>query len=400
MDDPSRIAFTTLEDHSAREWIQVFEQESRVSFDIFDGPLWRVTMLKEHYDEEQKQYENSLMFTFHHMICDGGAIMALYAQFLEYLNGLQQDKDVKVESMTLLPPCSYLMRQKLQPSTFEKVLFILLPTWMKIKSLFVKPAKNLFMKVFPPTIMQDPSIVKRTSIVPKVIKAEWFSKMIKIGKQHNCKVHAIITAATRLAMAQILQSGTGNLLPIPLHFVSSFNVSMRKDCQPEVGMDEFGSFTSVVSMDIPTPCSLKCTPVAFWKFVQECNDAVQKKLEANEQYQMLKMFENVDFQAFFSTMISTDISNGGRFNNAFNISNRGRFTIGNTSNSVPFQFAGTYFAMAEQHIGPPLCNNIVSVNGDLYWGLIYFPNITTKKQAEQFIELSLSILREACSSAD
>ena len=40
-------------------------------------------------------------------------------------------------------------------------------------------------------------------------------------------------------------------------------------------------------------------------------------------------------------------------------------------------------------------NNILTADGKLYWAVEYFPYVTTKTQAEDFIDLSLQILKEA-----
>uniref|UniRef100_A0A6P8HYN9 Uncharacterized protein LOC116294330 n=1 Tax=Actinia tenebrosa TaxID=6105 RepID=A0A6P8HYN9_ACTTE len=396
MEDKSRIIFKTIKE-TARNWEGIFEQESQRSFDMGNGPLWRVTMLQEFFDSDKRHYENCLIFTFHHIICDGGSIMALYSQFLEYVNDLKAGKNVEVESMKLLEPCLSLMSHKIQATFLEKTLFYFLPFVLRVRSLFFKPKKNSFLEVFPPVILQNPSVEKKTVVIPRVIKADEMSKIIKSSKQHKCTIHGTITAATHLAMAQILQSGTGNTLPDPVSFTSSFNVSLRKECQPEVNMKEFGCFISVNMMDIPTPCA-GITKEVFWKFAQECNKMVQSKVATKEHHKFLKMFANADVKSLFASMINNDESNGGRYDNMFNISNRGRFSIGEDEDDWQYKFAGTYFAMAEQHAGPPLANCVVSVNGNLYWGLIYYLNITTRKQAEEFIDLSLNILREASAS--
>ena len=39
-------------------------------------------------------------------------------------------------------------------------------------------------------------------------------------------------------------------------------------------------------------------------------------------------------------------------------------------------------------------NNILTVDGKLYWAVEYFPHVTTKTQVEDFTDLSLLILKE------
>ena len=37
-----------------------------------------------------------------------------------------------------------------------------------------------------------------------------------------------------------------------------------------------------------------------------------------------------------------------------------------------------------------------TINGRLYWTGVYFPEITTKSKAEEFVDLSIRILMGAC----
>lgn len=405
MADPSRIAFEVCQDYTASQWVEVFESESRVDFDIEKGPLWRVTLLKEEYNNEQQLYTNSLVFSVSHAICDGTSRMAINSQLLEYLNDLHQGKDVHVESRPLLPPLTYLLRSKLQLSTLEKLIFTVLPTIMWIKSKFVKPGKNMYLETYKAPILQNPSIVKRTSLVTRVISADNLSKIAKIGKEHGCTVHSVITAATRLAIAKILKMGSTNtdcnnkVLPDPLKFSTSFNVAIRSKCEPVVEQNEVGCFISLAMMNIETPCLMKVTPKAFWEYARACKDAVAEKISKGEHFQFSKFFSSIKPDVMSSLMkgsFSADESSAGRADGLFNISNLGRFTIGKDQKGGPFQIQGVYAASAEQRVGPLFGHNMVSINGVLYWGMSYFPHVTTKQQAEDFLDMSISILKDSC----
>ncbi|KXJ06309.1 hypothetical protein AC249_AIPGENE24330 [Exaiptasia diaphana] len=268
MKDHFKVDFKTMNYYDPQEWVQAFEEESLIPFDLDQGPLWRVSMLKEHFDGHH--YENSLLFSFHHIICDGTSIMALYNTFLQYLNDLQNNNDVDVESMALNPPLAHFIGHKLHSSLLEKCLFKMLPTLIKIKNMLVKPAQNISLATFPPPILQDPSIVKRTSVIPAVLRKDELSQLLMLGKKHGCTFHSVITAATRLAMAQILNTGSVKSKSDMVSFINGFNISLRNDAQPPIPKEEFGLFISVLQMNVPTPAVQKITPQDFRDFAREC----------------------------------------------------------------------------------------------------------------------------------
>ena len=53
-----------------------------------------------------------------------------------------------------------------------------------------------------------------------------------------------------------------------------------------------------------------------------------------------------------------------------------------------------YFGLRGEKIGHVFGNNILTVDGKLYWAVEYFPRVTNKTQAEDFIDLSLQILKQ------
>lgn len=55
-----------------------------------------------------------------------------------------------------------------------------------------------------------------------------------------------------------------------------------------------------------------------------------------------------------------------------------------------------YFGLRGERLGHVFGNNILTVDGKLYWAVEYFPHVTTKEQAEDFITLSMQILKDVC----
>ncbi|EDO28557.1 predicted protein [Nematostella vectensis] len=314
--------------------------------------------------------------------------MALYSQFLDYLNLLYKHETIQVQSMELRPPMTSLLQHKTKTSSFEKIFFSILPMMIKIKSFVTKPANNSFLEVFPLAKPEVSIAEKKTCVLPKEVNIDEMARIAKLAKEYKSTVHGVVTAATHIALAQILNSGAREK-SAKVNIKSSFNVSMRKECLPEVKPDEFGCFISIIQQQTNVQTKQEYTKEEFWKRAAEFTSKVHGMMKQQKHFEFVKFLNNVNFKSF-----QNSLGEGGRFDNIFNISNRGRYVFG-TEDTGPFKFNGTYFAMAEQHCGPVFTNNLVSVNGKLFLGLVYYPHILTEEHASQFINLTLCILRKA-----
>lgn len=392
MTNSSKIAFNICKEYTANQWTPVLEKESCIPLDLYMGPLWRVTLLKEEYDNTLDEYINCFVLTINHSICDGTSRMAFFTQLLEYINNLHLGKDVQVESLPFLPPSSFLMESKVQPTCLQRMQSTLSTALRKVKHTIVRssPEINVFLNVYPPAIMQDPYIFKRTSIISTVITARELAMVVQMGKEHGCTVHSIITAACRLAMARILKKGSLIKSQEPLKFISSFNVATRRYCEPIVSLNQVGCFISSIIMNNPTPSTRSLNYDLFWDYTKKCHGVIKDKIGQGEHYQMERFVRVADFT-------SPLLSHSNRYTSVFNISNLGKFTIDNGfDKDAVFHCKGMYCASDEQDVGTLFGHNIVTVDGELYWSLFFFPHITTKKQAEELLSLTLDILRQGC----
>ena len=96
----------------------------------------------------------------------------------------------------------------------------------------------------------------------------------------------------------------------------------------------------------------------------------------------------------FSFFINTQSSKVSQVE-YFRLTNLGALSIDEEGTS-PYKFAGSYLAVQTAQLFNIFSHNIFTVNGRLYWTVEYSPEITTRSQAEEFVDLSLRILMGAC----
>ena len=390
MENPETVDFEQLYKITADNWIEGFEEElNGYLFDIGKGPLWRVRLLKETYNDEK--FKNALVFTFQHVICDALSIFELQKTLMEILNSLHDGVEFEVESLPLRPPLESLMPELVEPNLLERLLFSSFFTLQRVKSFFVKP-KNLFLSVYPPVAKADPSVTKKTCLLTRSLSEEDTKLLIKSCKTHNCTVHGALTASTHLAIARILRKEKKDL-KIPFSVESSYSISLRNDCQPKVGSEEFGAFVSASGLTIPVPLVKRDDKRGFWEFARACTREVHTQLDSGKHRNLLKFYHCIDIPSY--CQMSNYEHNEGRRNHICNINNYGAQQTNQAENST-YNFAGSYFGVQAAKTGHTFGNNIMTVDGRLYWAVEYFPHVTAKTQAEDFFGLTLEILKQVC----
>jgi len=388
MENPETVDFEQLDKITADNWIEGFEEElNGYLFDIGKGPLWRVRLLKETFDEGT--FINGLVFTFLHVICDALSIFELEKTLLEFLNFLHVGEEFEVESLPLSPPLES-QSHLIHPNTKEKILFSSFFTLQRTKTFFVKP-KNLFLSIYPTVAKSDPSVRKKTCLLTRSLSEEETKRLIQSCKANECTVHGAITASTHLAVARILHKKKDDL-KFPLPVDSSYTISLRKDCEPKVSNEEFGAYISASGLTIPVPLVKPGDKQGFWKFSRACTREVHTQLETGKHRNLSKLYHCVDIQSYCK--ISNYEFNEGRRTQILNITNCGALGT-NQGEDSHYKFAGSYFGLQGAQTSHTFGNNIMTVDGRLYWAVEYFPHVTSKTQAKDFFDLTLEILRKA-----
>lgn len=110
---------------------------------------------------------------------------------------------------------------------------------------------------------------------------------------------------------------------------------------------------------------------------------------------VLKFIQCANVQSIWE-LFCTETRYGQR-KELFNLTNLGVLSIDREMKS-PHRFAGAYLAVQRAKLPSVTGHEIFTVNDHLYWTVEYCPEISTRSQAENFVDLSLGILMDACIS--
>lgn len=394
MEEPFNVDFY-VKSKQARTWESSFEKELLTPFQASDGPLWRVRMLREEFDATEGWYSNTLLFTAHQLIADDSSLLKLCDDFLDFLNtkhnnNCSQSCDENISTIPLRPSLSELLKHHITLPQLDKLLLALKPIFTRLLYKIVGKPRNQFTAVIPPTSLRDPSTLKKTCILPRNLPKNAISQLAKKCKENKCTVHGAFIAATSIAMATMLQNGK---LRIPMTIPLSFNVNARQECNPPITSDELGCLSLDCEFKMSVPV-LQDMHEDFWKFAQKCTHQVRQAVAHGGHHSFLKRLHtlDIDFSRKFYKA-SKNKKTAGRLDSLFNISNLGRHTFGKEIDTKAYECSGVHFAGAGHNFGPVFGNNIVTVNGELSWSIVYYGNVVTQDVACQFADLVFKTLK-------
>lgn len=396
MDEPFAVDFY-VRSKQARQWESSFEKELLNPFQASDGPLWRVRLLKEEFETTEGWYSNTLLFTAHQLIADDTSLLKLCEDFLDFLNTRHNDnqlqscdENINLITVPLRPSPSELLTHHITLPQFDRMLLALKPIFTRLLHKIVGKPRNQFTAVIPPISLGDPSTLKKTCILPRNLPNEAISQLAKNCKENRCTVHGAFIAATSIAMATMLQNGE---LRIPMTIPLSFNVNVRQECNPPLTSDDLGCFSLDCELKMAVPL-LQEVREDFWKFAQKCTKQVRQAVAEGRHHSSLKQLHtlNIDL-ARKRYKASKNKKTAGRLDSLFNVSNLGRHTFGKEVDTNAYKCSGLYFAGAGHNFGPVFGNNIVTVNGELSWSIVYYSNVVTQDVACQFADLVFKTLK-------
>ena len=364
MENSNTVDFELLDKITADNWIEGFEEEiNGYFFDIAKGPLWRVRLLKETFNEGT--FRNAVVFTFLHVICDALSILELQKKLLDFLASVHGGEEFEVESLPLRPPLESLSNL-FRPNTMEKLLFSSIFTLQKAKLRFTKP-KNLYLSVYPPVTKADKSVTKKTCLMARSLSEEETKLLITSCKANKCTVRGAISAVTHLAIARTLHKKKHDLKP-PVFVESSYTISLRKDCEPKINNDELGAYVSASPLSVQVPLIHPDDKQGLWELARACTRDVHAQLDSGKYLNLEKLYHCVDIPTYCK--ISNYDFNEGRRAQVLNITNCGA-QQSNQSEESPYKFAGSYFGLQGAKTSHTFGNNIMTVDGRLYWAVEY-----------------------------
>ena len=401
MENPQFLDFRSINDLHSGDWLYAFEKQINGSpFNTLRGPLWRVALLTETCESSREEhlYKNTLLFTFHHVIADALSVFEFKKKLIEYLGVLYKGEAIDVKSLPFRCPLEEAIKNSTRPNVFLRFMIVVLLTIRKLRvKMFSKPQPdNLYLSTFPPAT-QSPLVARTTCAVPRNLSREETKAVISCSKSNKCTVHGAITAATHLAMAKILQhnSASDSKIQSPLSINSTYTINIRKECQPKIESEEFGLYASKDSFAIVVNGFSIEEVESFWDFARSCTKKVHDRINSGKHQEFIKVFQCVDIPSLWAQ--SCYEVERGLDRGIFKLANLGALSIDQEGKS-PYKFAGSYLAVQTAQICNIFSCNIFTINGRFYWTGEYSPEVTTRSQAEEFVDLSLRILMSACAS--
>ena len=91
--------------------------------------------------------------------------------------------------------------------------------------------------------------------------------------------------------------------------------------------------------------------------------------------------------------VSKNKKTAGRLNRLCHVSNLGKQTFGKEGETKAYECNGVYFAGAGHNFGPVFSNNLVTIDGQLFWSIIYYSNVVTQDVATEYAELVFKTLK-------
>ena len=401
MDEPYSVDFQVRSHQPAQNWEFTIEKELLRPFDTSTAPLWRARMLLEEFEPTEGRYRNAVVLTAHQVIADDTSLIKLCEDFLHLLNSKQSklsplehsSKNNELNTIfPLRPSISDLMKHHLALSQQEKVFLALKRIFNRLILKVMGKPRHQFTGIFPPTSLQDPSAVKKTCILPRHLPKETTTQLARQCKQNKCTVHGAFIAATTIAVSTMLQNGK---LRMPMAIPLSFKVNVRRESKPQVSDDELGCFSLDCDFMIPVPV-VDVFEESFWKFARNCTYELQNIIGKGKHFSTLKLIHafhlDLPGQMF---KLSKNKKSAGRLDTLISISsNLCQHKFGGVDETSAFECNGVYFAGSGHNFGPVFGNNIVTINEEMWWSVVYYSNVVTEVTACQFADLVFKILKE------
>lgn len=400
MDKPYSVDFHVRSQQPAQNWESTIEKELLRPFDTSTGPLWRAQMLLEEFEPTEGRYSNTVVFTAHQVIADDISLIKLCEDFLILLNSKQSElsllehssKNSKLNTIfPLQPSISELIKHHLAISQLHKVFLALKLIFNRLILKVMGKPRHQFTGIFPPTSLQDPSAVKKTCILPRHLPKETTTQLARQCKENKCTVHGAFIAATTIAVSTMLQNGK---LQMPMTIPLSFKVNIRRECKPQVSENELGCFSLDCDFAIPVPV-VDVLQESFWKFARNCTYELQKGIGKGKHFSTLKLIDtfHLDLPGQMYKL-SKNKKSAGRLDTLISISNLCQHKFVGEDETKAFECNGVYFAGSGHNFGPVFGNNIITINEEMWWSVVYYSNVVTHVTAGQFADLVFKILKE------
>lgn len=255
----------------------LLHDESCKSFAVKDGPLWRLTIVRNTNGEpigpRANGHEFSFVFCFHHSLADGIYLRTLFADFIEFLDMVQRETidASSVKEIEILPAIEYLL-PLLNPN--RRVVSLDCNSGDPSKFIDALPAYEAH---FYDEIEQLRNQKQSTKSIRSHLQSTKSKKFLLQCKQNSVTVTGACIAASCIAFGQLIKSSIADdvkVLMIPVEIM----VNMRRYTQQN---SLYQAYPGVAAVHLPLTVKLPLVENPqehFWYLAKQCTDDINNKI--------------------------------------------------------------------------------------------------------------------------
>ncbi|XP_041377864.1 uncharacterized protein LOC121390179 [Gigantopelta aegis] len=383
----------SMETVDSTSWQDVLEERVMARYNTTTGPLWSVRFLpkvqyKVGLDSEVEDAEYpflcGVVFGFHHVIIDGCSRIRLADHFLTYLDDVIKGVDTPVEPMKMQPAIEYYIADEINPGFLFQLFALTAKFVMAIPGvhsvcLMFFGKRTIYTEKCGLEEERHPNLGKKTCIIPMEFSREDTSRLLTKCRENNATVHGAVQASVSVSLAKLLQEGE---ITKEMELPVGCTVNLRPLIKgTPVPADCLGSyFVPMFIMQTIKP------PDDFWKMASRTTEQVKHGLKqgpANE------------FMNFYSFMMELNLSKDGRYIVISELTNLGNCKFLERTLQSEVKFRAMHSCTAEHDFGPIFSTRVITFNGQLFWTICYYTNITSRERAVEFAESVKETLKAA-----
>lgn len=369
-------------------WKGVLEDELLRGFDLSRGPLWRVTRFKEVFDSTSNTYNNTILFTFHHSICDGVSIINFFDKLLEVMDKLFYGDllDKNLKPLPLLEPLPVLIEHHTE-LPWTQILRLKLEHYIhRLQALLKLSPKNLFLERFPPPVRSDSMVKSKTVLKPSSLTVEDTAVFVNNCKVHNCTVGGALAATLAIAVRNLLNSNdSSNEITLGLP------VNIRSGCKPVVSNQDFGFYIGILFIPFSIPSEISSLDDYFWELARKMTADIKEKISKDEQYSLHRQgkYNSSSFVDFWESA-KKDVHDAGRYP-VFELNNVGNYDL---DKQRVYKITEIYSAVSVDILGPVMSVIAITVSGKLCWNVTHSTRAVSEEVAENYSEEILKLIKD------
>ena len=396
-----------VEQRSTTHWIPVVEQEMVKRFPV-DGPQWRVRLLEptpiENDEAGHTVYENPVVISVNHAICDGTSFVRLYDQLVDELCLCASSSSLPaVVSQPLLPSVEDALPEewfRVHPvKLFIEYLGIQWGMLWRLRRRLFFPDRVpcQFLRAIGRTdVSLRDSGPKRRVLTVKISK-ELSEKWVRACKKNGAKHHGTMTTVANVALARAAQrinernhGGKPAENAAPLTFVSDYPVSARPmavNPLPPEGAIFMYVYCRTVARTVPAVIS----DAEFWEESRRVSEiTVNHRQEADPIGNYLQRFwtESSLFPGEWRRRFYGVTPAEAMEDMEFLMSNRGAcsFLVKNGAQMRQFEMTEMFVGCGDLTLTVVFDQFLTTVRGKLCWSITYNEAVISEEECQIYID--------------